>query len=83
MNLLVFSLLAGAFGGNLFGAVLRNLNLGLFRNTVIGAFGGYIGVSVIQTLEGIGGLVPSLAAGLVTGGALTSLVGAVMNMRSR
>ena len=83
MSQLIFSILLGAIGGNIVMAVLRNLNLGLLRNTVIGAFGGYIGFSILGDLSFTPRLWVVLGMGFALGAGLTAVVGALMNLRSR
>jgi uncharacterized membrane protein YeaQ/YmgE (transglycosylase-associated protein family) len=54
---LIVQLLAGAIGGNVAGAALKDYSLGMLGNTITGAIGGGLLGQVLQAL------LPSLAAG--------------------
>ncbi len=56
---LLISLASGAVGGNLAGALLKNLSLGKVLNSVVGILGGGLGGTILKML-GIGG---AMAAG--------------------
>jgi uncharacterized membrane protein YeaQ/YmgE (transglycosylase-associated protein family) len=47
---LIISLLSGAVGGNLAGALLKEKSLGTLGNSLAGIFGGGIGGAVLQAL---------------------------------
>lgn len=75
--------IAGAAGGNIAGAILRNFNLGLLRNSIYGALGGYLGAHVAMALAGTAGLAPELGVAVFAGGLITALLGALMNLADR
>ena len=83
MSPVIYCILIGALAGNLIMGVLRNLNLGLLRNTVIGAFGGFIGFSVMSDLSFEARVIVKLAVSFAVGAGLTAVVGALMNLRAR
>lgn len=47
---LIVQIIAGAIGSNTAALVLRELNLGVLRNTIVGAIGGGIGGQILVTL---------------------------------
>ena len=70
---LIISLASGAIGGNLAGAVLKNLNLGLVGNSLAGIAGG-AGLSQLLPLIGMGIGDPTAGGGLDIGTIISSLV---------
>jgi hypothetical protein len=54
---LLLSLVSGAAGGNVAGALFKNLSLGTLWNSVSGIIGGGLGAKIL------GGLIPALAVG--------------------
>ncbi len=88
---LIISLVSGAAGGNIAGALLKNLSLGTVGNSIVGVLGGGLGGQLLGMLGGgavastaaaagggdIGSIVGSLASGGVGGGALMAVVGMV------
>lgn len=83
MNSVFIILLAGIAAGNAAGFVFRNLNLGLLRNTVLGAVGGltvgHLGIAV----SGWEGVLPLVGLSLAGGAALPALTGALLNLADR
>lgn len=81
--ILLIRFLGGAFGGNLAGEILSNLNLGFFRNSVVGVVGGLIGGYVAQYAFEAGGrgeldpqnIFASLLGGIFGGGLAMVLAG--------
>ena len=80
---LIIQLISGAAGGNLAGALLKNLSLGTVLNSIVGILGGGIGGQILGML-GIGtgggemdisGIVGSIAGGGVGGGVLLAIIG--------
>ena len=67
---LIIQLISGAVGGNIVGAVAKNLSLGTAGNSIAGIVGGYGGGQLLSTL------VPALGAA-AAGGSLDigSIVG--------
>ena len=94
INLLI-SLVSGAAGGNIFGALLKNLSLGTLWNSVTGIVGGGIGGKILALLlpallakSGNGGLdigaiLGQVAGGGVGGGVLMTIIGLVRRMMAR
>ncbi len=75
MNLLI-SLVSGAVGGNVAGAVMKNKSLGTLWNSVVGILGGGIGGSLLALLGlgDAGGIIGIIAASTVGGGVLLFIV---------
>ena len=86
---LVIQLIAGAAGGNVAGATLKQYDLGMIGNTIAGIVGGGVGAQVIGALIGggaqatgandldIGSIVGQIASGGVGGGILMVIVGLI------
>ncbi|MEL6477893.1 MAG: hypothetical protein AAFR17_11255 [Pseudomonadota bacterium] len=86
---LIISLVSGAVGGNVAGAVLKNLNLGMVGNSIAGILGGaglsqllpLVGMSIGDPTAGggldIGTIISSLVSGGVGGAGAMALVGAI------
>ena len=75
---LAVNILCGAVGGNIGGALLRNLGLGLMGNSVIGAIGGGIGYWLLGSLALMGKAAPEATtaiAGLNIGAMLGNVAG--------
>ena len=73
----IVSLIAGSIGGNLFGVLFKDRNLGPMLNTVLGLVGGGLGGKVLPLL------VPAIAQfvggdSVVGTGALSAIVGAIL-----
>ena len=80
---LILQLVAGAVGGNVGGAAMKNSSLGGLGNTIAGALGGVGGGSLLGPLlgmastggfdigniaaSGVGGIVLQIVAGLIKG----------------
>ena len=84
MTSLIISLLTGAFGGNVAGALFKNLNMGTLWNSVVGILGGGLGGSLLGLLGIAAGpsgsldptaLIGSVASGTVGGGVLMAIIG--------
>jgi len=84
---LIIQLVSGAVGGNVVGALLKNLSLGTVGNTIAGILGGGIGGQLLGML-GVGGaaaaggmdlagIVSSIAGGGVGGGVLMAIIGLI------
>ena len=82
---LIIQLISGAVGGNVAGALLKNLSLGTAGNSIAGILGGGIGGQLLGMLGAGGaaaaggldlaGIVSSIAGGGVGGGVLMAIVG--------
>ena len=88
---LIIQLLSGAVGGNLVGAIAKNLNLGWLWNSVAGIAGGGLGGQILGSVLGAGmgaaksGLDPmailqSVISGGAGGGVLMALTALVKQM---
>lgn len=75
MNLLI-SLVSGAVGGNVAGAVMKNKSLGTLWNSVVGILGGGIGGSLLGLLGtgDAGGIIGTVASSTVGGAVLLFIV---------
>ncbi len=96
---LIVSLLSGAAGGNVAGAVLKNLSLGTLWNSVAGIIGGGIGGKLLGILIpslgaiaasktggsgiDIGAIIGQLAGGGVGGGALMAIIGVIRSAMAK
>jgi len=77
---LIISLLTGALGGNLAGALLKKFSLGTLWNSVVGILGGGLGAQLLGMLGiDISGILGSIAGGGVGGGVLMVIVGLIKN----
>ena len=80
---LLVQLVSGAVGGNIAGALLKNLSLGTLGNSIVGIFGGGIGGQILSTLgvsaaaEGgnLGNILGDIGSGGVGGAVLLAIVG--------
>ena len=77
----LISLITGAIGGNIAGALIKNLSLGAIGNTIAGVVGGGLGNQILGSLlgggaattgilgnivgSGIGGIILMVIAGLI------------------
>jgi hypothetical protein len=92
LTTLLVQLLSGAAGGNLAGALLKNLSLGPVGNSIVGVLGGALGGQLIGMLGGgmapgaaaggldLGTIISSVAGGGVGGGALMAIIGLIRQM---
>ena len=74
----IVSLIAGSIGGNLFGVLFKDRNLGPMLNTVLGLVGGGLGGKVLPMLvpavaQFVGGADSTFGTG-----ALSAIVGALL-----
>ncbi|MCH2034109.1 MAG: hypothetical protein MK202_11425 [Tenacibaculum sp.] len=75
---LIISLLTGALGGNLAGAVLKKFSMGTLWNSVVGILGGGLGGHLLGMLGlDLSGIVGSIAGGTVGGGVLMAIIGVI------
>lgn len=87
---IIIQLVAGAIGGNGLAAAAKNLSLGPTGNSIAGAIGGVGGTWLAALIPGLaemlggagvgmdaGALVTQGVSGLVGGGVLTAIIGAV------
>jgi uncharacterized membrane protein YeaQ/YmgE (transglycosylase-associated protein family) len=87
MNVIV-RLVLGAIGGNIGGALFKNLSLGAVGNSIAGIVGGGIGGQLVQTVlsamnvdlgGGLLGMAGDVAGGGVGGIILMAIVGLIKN----
>jgi uncharacterized membrane protein YeaQ/YmgE (transglycosylase-associated protein family) len=89
---LIISLISGAIGGNIAGAVLKKFSLGTLLNAVVGIIGGGLGSQLLGLggsmtgAEGagldVGALIGNMAGSGVGGAVLMVIVGVIRNMIS-
>ena len=89
----IISLLSGAVGGNVAGALMKGNSLGTLWNSVAGIAGGGIGGAVLGMLDMGGGgadsamemgnILSSVASGGVGGGVLLAVIGMVKKMMAK
>lgn len=81
---LIISLLTGALGGNVAGALLKKFSMGTLWNSVVGILGGGLGGQLLGMLGiDLGGIVGSIAGGGVGGGVLMVVIGLIKNAMSK
>ena len=89
---LIVNLITGAIGGNVAGALFKNINLGTLWNSVCGIAGGGLGAGVLGALGLSGGgdgsldlmnLVASIGSGGVGGGLVMAIVGLIKNAMAK
>ncbi|WP_435253977.1 hypothetical protein [Tenacibaculum sp. A30] len=74
----LISLLSGAVGGNLAGAVLKKYSLGTLWNSVVGILGGGLGAQLLGMLNiDISGIIGNIAGSGVGGAVLLVIVGII------
>jgi len=78
----LISLLCGALGGNLAGAVLKKFSLGTLWNSVVGILGGAGGMSIMNKLNLVADnpLVNQIGGGAVGGSVLLVIVGLIRSI---
>ena len=83
MEALLIQAVSGAVGGNVAGGLLKNLNLGVLGNSIVG---GGLGGQILGALGAggdMGSIVGSLASGGVGGGALMVIIGMVKKILAK
>ena len=95
---LIIQLISGVAGGNLGGALLKNLNLGSLGNTLAGMIGGAFGSQMLNGMAGhtaamaaaatsgdidVGAILSQVAGAGVGGGVMMMLVGLLKQMFHR
>jgi uncharacterized membrane protein YeaQ/YmgE (transglycosylase-associated protein family) len=82
---LIIQLVAGAVGGNVAGALLKDQSLGTLGNSIAGIVGGGIGGQILTKVLGmaasgeldVGSIITQIAGGGVGGGILMVIVGII------
>ena len=85
---LLVQLVSGAVGGNIAGALLKNLSLGTAGNSIVGILGGGIGGQILSALGvsaaaeggGLGNILGDIGSGGVGGAVLLAVVGLVKKL---
>jgi len=81
---LIIQLISGAAGGNVAGALMKNLSLGPLGNSIAGIVGGGIGGQLLTFIGagGLDGIVGSLVSGGVGGAVLMAIIGLIKKATS-
>ncbi|CAM1354354.1 MULTISPECIES: hypothetical protein [Tenacibaculum] len=80
----LISLLSGAVGGNLAGALLKKFSLGTIWNSVVGILGGGLGAQLLGMLNvDISGIIGNIAASGVGGAVLLVIVGVIKSAMAK
>ncbi|WP_417784911.1 hypothetical protein [Tenacibaculum sp.] len=80
----LISLLSGAVGGNLAGALLKKYSLGALWNSVVGILGGGLGAQLLGMLNvDISGIIGNIAASGVGGAVLLVIVGVIKSAMAK
>ena len=81
---IIIQLVSGAAGGNIAGALMKNLSLGTAGNSIAGIVGGGIGGQLLSMIGagGMDGIVGSLASGGVGGAVVMAVVGVIKKAMS-
>ncbi|PLX35796.1 MAG: hypothetical protein C0606_16985 [Hyphomicrobiales bacterium] len=84
---LIIQLVSGAVGGNVAGALFKNINLGTLGNSIAGIVGGGLGGQILSAVLGgampaaggmdVGSIVSAIAGGGVGGGVLMAIIGII------
>ncbi len=75
---LIISLLSGAVGGNLAGALLKKFSLGTLWNSVVGILGGGLGAELLNRFGiDISGIIGNIAGSGVGGAVLMVIIGLI------
>ena len=86
---LIVQLLAGAVGGNVGGALLKQYSLGTLGNSIAGIVGGGIGGQMLNAvmgggsaaaISGLGSVLGNVAGGGIGGIVIMIIVGVIKNM---
>ncbi|AZJ34568.1 hypothetical protein [Tenacibaculum singaporense] len=80
----LISLLSGAVGGNLAGALLKKYSLGTLWNSVVGILGGGLGAQLLGMLNiDISGIIGNIAGSGVGGAVLLVIVGIIKSAMAK
>jgi hypothetical protein len=91
---LLIQLVSGAAGGNIAGALLKNISLGTLGNSIAGIIGGGLGAKLLGILGilaaaksggtmDIGSILGNVLGGGAGGGALMAIVGVIRSMMAK
>ena len=81
----IISLLCGAGGGNLAGALMKKLSLGTLGNSIVGILGGATGQGIMSQLGALtgNGVGDAIIGGGVGGGGLMAIVALVKKVLAK
>jgi len=85
MMQIVVSLISGAVGGNIAGAIMKNFSLGPIGNTIVGLIGGGLGgqlLSMTGMLQS-GGTAADVGGSAVGGAVLMAIVGLIKGQMTK
>lgn len=75
---LIISLLSGAVGGNIAGALLKKYSMGTLWNSVVGILGGGLGAQLLGMFNiDISGIIGNIVGSGVGGGVLMVIIGLI------
>lgn len=75
---LIISLLSGAVGGNIAGALLKKFSMGTLWNSVVGILGGGLGAELLGMFGiDLSGILGNVIGSGVGGGALMVIIGLI------
>lgn len=83
---LLIGLISGAVGGNAAGGILKNLNLGVFGNSVAGIIGAGLGRQLMIAIgvngagTDLGAIISQIASGGIGGALVLTLVGIIRSV---
>lgn len=79
---IIIQLISGAAGGNIVGALFKNLSLGTVGNSLAGIVGGGLGGQILAAMSSgsLDGIVGQIAGGGVGGGILMLIIGIIKKM---
>ncbi|MEQ1616131.1 MAG: hypothetical protein ABL904_25550 [Hyphomicrobiaceae bacterium] len=91
---LLIQLASGAAGGNIAGALLKNISLGTLGNSIAGIIGGGLGAKILGILGilaaakggggmDIGSILGNVLGGGAGGGALMAIIGVIRSMMAK
>jgi len=88
---LIIQLVLGAIGGNVGGALMKNLSLGTLGNSIAGIVGGGLGGQILSALMGgatasagaAGNMAADVAGGGIGGIVVMIIVGLIKNMMAK
>ncbi|WP_299156466.1 hypothetical protein [uncultured Tenacibaculum sp.] len=81
---LIISLLSGAVGGNIAGALLKKYSMGTLWNSVVGILGGGLGAQLLGMLNiDISGIIGNIVGSGVGGGVLMVIIGLIKSVMKK
>lgn len=81
---LIISLLSGAVGGNIAGALLKKFSMGTLWNSVVGILGGGLGAQLLGMLGiDISGIIGNIAGSGVGGAVLMVVIGLIKSAMNK